>query len=331
VFTALSVNEYNITVVEPLVMKGQDVSDLPDRYQTYLAKNGEERFVTMRRAALEGRHLTRLSATECLDAYSTSWQSAWGDLLLVGNETTEPYVTPDPSWLEEDWSYRYRMEKPKIFGIYTDARVQPHESCQVNQPYIWLCMDRVETQDCWKYDFFVNLTGYDYLDIPQECQDLVDAHRNANALDQLRPLGRKVEECYALPTQERCRLMFSPSLMVVVMAMNLLKCFLMFCVASNRIIGMKQGAPLLTIGDAIASFLAVPDESTKWMCLTSRRDFTKRGWEDLKTLCSGDTDVVPTRKRRWADLKQPKKLEKSRWRTKFAAAGIRQWCGSLLM
>jgi hypothetical protein len=45
--------EYNITVVEPLVMKGQDVSDLPDRYQTYLAKNGEERFVTMRRAALE--------------------------------------------------------------------------------------------------------------------------------------------------------------------------------------------------------------------------------------------------------------------------------------
>jgi hypothetical protein len=86
--------------------------------------------------------------------------------------------------------------------------------------------------------------------------------------------------------------------------MNLAKTVLMLLVMFGR------EEPLLTVGDAIASFLRFPDNFTADMCLASRRDFTSN---------SGDG---------WST--SPRQFEdKRRW--KFSAATARRWviCNTL--
>ena len=61
--------------------------------------------------------------------------------------------------------------------------------------------------------------------------------------------------------------MFSPTLLLIVTVMNLLK-FIVMVIAA---FGIR--APLLmTTGDAITSFLELPDAQTENMCLNLRRE-----------------------------------------------------------
>nr|CAD11369.1 putative protein [Neurospora crassa] len=87
-------------------------------------------------------------------------------------------------------------------------------------------------------------------------------------VDNWQPYGLVVEYCYARPTPETCSLYFSTTLGIVVLVLNLTKAVLM------ALVTLGPGSPLLTIGDAIASFLKVPDEATAGMCLASKRHFT---------------------------------------------------------
>ncbi|KAK3493802.1 hypothetical protein B0T13DRAFT_449695 [Neurospora crassa] len=87
-------------------------------------------------------------------------------------------------------------------------------------------------------------------------------------VDNWQPYGLVVEYCYARPTPETCSLYFSTTLDIVVLVLNLTKAVLMARVT------LGPGSPLLTIGDARASFLKVPDEATAGMCLASKEHFT---------------------------------------------------------
>jgi hypothetical protein len=294
VFASLSVNEYNVTAVEPIAMSTQDIDDLPERYGEYFAQYGSQRFRTIRRAALDGRLLVRMNAMDCIKAYASDWQSSWGELLVVGERAKRRYL--------------HRNKPDTRFGIYTVGRVWGDDDCEVQQAYLWMCLDRAYDAYCEK-DFLIDLPGYEGFE--GRCDDRIDAHRKADALDQLWPLGLDIDECHGLRTTERCRLMFSPMLMVVVMSMNLLKGLLMLVTASEMIIKSSQGSSLLTIGDAISSFLSRPDETTKGMCLASRKDVTRS-------------------KKRWEKLKRPKALYISGWKSKFATAGALQWWCAIL-
>ena len=84
------------------------------------------------------------------------------------------------------------------------------------------------------------------------------------------PYGNKVAYCLAYPLPGLCKLQFSPTLLLIVTVMNLLK-FIVMVIAA---FGIR--APLLmTTGDAITSFLELPDAQTENMCLNSKEDFLK--------------------------------------------------------
>ena len=71
--------------------------------------------------------------------------------------------------------------------------------------------------------------------------------------------GREVKECRVEPRKEKCKLQFSSGVMTVIILCNLLK---VICMLSA---GLKDlGSTLLvTIGDAVDSFIQEPDDETK--------------------------------------------------------------------
>ncbi|KAK1641312.1 hypothetical protein BDP81DRAFT_504648 [Colletotrichum phormii] len=126
-------------------------------------------------------------------------------------------------------------------------------------PYIWMC-----GQSSQKMASILagNSTCEDYL-------------RELRAKSEgWKPLGSSVKECYSQKTEEHCKLIFSSTLCWTVTAFNLAKGVLMLFVA----FGMGEEDPLMTIGDAVASFLENQDESTADMCLKSKDHFVAQHW-----------------------------------------------------
>ena len=82
------------------------------------------------------------------------------------------------------------------------------------------------------------------------------------------PYGMDVDHCLSQTTEERCKLQFSLYLIIVVIIFNLFKATLMCYLA----FGLTE-SPIMTIGDAISSFLTDADKTTKGCCLYSKHEF----------------------------------------------------------
>ena len=77
-----------------------------------------------------------------------------------------------------------------------------------------------------------------------------------------------VQHCLSQPEKEHCELQFSLTIMIVVLICNLIKTVCMGTMA------WKQNAePLVTLGDAIASFLDRPDTTTRGNCIIGKTQF----------------------------------------------------------
>ena len=77
-----------------------------------------------------------------------------------------------------------------------------------------------------------------------------------------------IDYCLSKCVREHCKLQFSLTIMVVIIVCNMIK------TACMTIILWKQDPePLVTLGDAIASFLDRPDVTTKRNCIVGRTRF----------------------------------------------------------
>ena len=93
-------------------------------------------------------------------------------------------------------------------------------------------------------------------------------------------LGYKVKYCVAQTMEEHCKLQFSIYIAALVIFLNLLKASIMLWLA----FGVKE-SPLMTMGDAVASFIQQPDPNTKNMCLASNEHIkrVRKNWNALAT------------------------------------------------
>ena len=102
----------------------------------------------------------------------------------------------------------------------------------------------------------------------------------ANKLPWLLPLTTRAEVevrgCKSEITDERCKVQFSLGIMIAVIFCNLVKaCAMIMTVVRSR------EPTLVTLGDAIDSFLRIPDPTTKGICFADRRFIDcewRRGW-----------------------------------------------------
>lgn len=83
----------------------------------------------------------------------------------------------------------------------------------------------------------------------------------------------------AVPAEQHCRLMYSPPICIVVALAILVKVVSMFFAGR---ITRYQSAPLLTFGDAVASFTKNPDSTTAGMCWISCADINRGEWKRVR-------------------------------------------------
>ena len=83
----------------------------------------------------------------------------------------------------------------------------------------------------------------------------------------------EVRGCKSEVTKEKCKVQFSLGIMIAVIGCNLVKaCSMIMTVVRSR------EPTLVTLGDAIDSFLRIPDSTTTGICFADRR-FIEREWK----------------------------------------------------
>jgi hypothetical protein len=110
---------------------------------------------------------------------------------------------------------------------------------------------------------------------PWICNGTGECWRNVSKIDPSEWYvgNQKVEYCMSELVEERCSFHFSMPLIVAVIICNIGK------VIAMAIIAFRLGdRPLITVGDAIDSFLHNNDGTTKDMCLTTWKDIKTMGW-----------------------------------------------------
>jgi hypothetical protein len=98
-----------------------------------------------------------------------------------------------------------------------------------------------------------------------------------------------VEYCLSKIVDDPCQLQFNIYILLVVATCNLVKALIMTWMALRY-----KPSGFMTVGDAVASFLANPDPTTAGICMMSSRDIRRAEWKSTRPqLYSG------TKKRWW--------------------------------
>jgi hypothetical protein len=192
------------------------------------------------RAQMSAGYLKRLTPTECVRTYGQSYVTA-GNVILVPSQGTSLNTTVI--------SYHVvGLDHSKNYG---DVQVMR-----------WLCEGA--------------LAGEEQQPILPPSLLLLDICRNhipgfLADIDSWHPGGRSIDHCLLQATETDCRLLFSLPVALIIIALNCTKALLMFVTAFKM-----DADPLLTIGDAFRSFLAVPDAWTLPTCPANPGEFQKR-------------------------------------------------------
>ncbi|KAH7390740.1 hypothetical protein DE146DRAFT_766784, partial [Phaeosphaeria sp. MPI-PUGE-AT-0046c] len=181
--------------------------------------------------AYRAGRLQELSLRECIDAYSTAFQSTRGNVFLVVDKSVMP--TGDVA-----------VVFPKI---------------DIDSP--GTCSATTGTE--WVYKQFKSRAGKCLSQETDRFLPMLQANTSTWA-----PLnGHPVKRCLSEPTGQKCKLNFNVPLAIVVIVFNAIKALTVLA----AIIELRND-PLLTIGDAAASFLETPDSLSENMCLISQKD-----------------------------------------------------------
>ncbi|KAJ5493638.1 hypothetical protein N7463_009725 [Penicillium fimorum] len=128
--------------------------------------------------------------------------------------------------------------------------------------------------------------------------------------------------CLTIKAPEHCQLLYSPAISIAIMLAGCAKVAAMFFAAR---ISRGRLPPLLTIGDAISSFLTNPDPTTEGLCWITAADIQKGHWKSVKS--TGRFTVTPPNS--LGEAITYKRLSKRKfW---MRAASCWRWAATLFM
>ena len=125
----------------------------------------------------------------------------------------------------------------------------------------------------------------------------------------------EVDYCLVRKAQPHCTVNLSIQLMVTVIVCNGIKlaCFL-------ACLTIKEHKPLVTVGDAVCSFMTKPDTTTAGLGAVSSREIRHGSWEIHKEATSIAQKQLPGK-----SLVFPGKPWKNKGHKYFAAVGVGRW------
>ena len=203
----------------------------------------------------------RLENDKCMQAYAQLFVSSHGNLLAISS-TVEPSKPPiaiiGSSMLPDGLHYvnmtltQYGSENP-IASNFTP-------------PYIWICYNY--QKDTPKHYPGIWCDPKSMIQKKQDMNWTISGYTNNEEYT--------IQYCLSQPVFERCKVQFGLPIMLTVVGCNLIKCICMVLT-----LWWQRSPPLVTLGDAIESFLQEVDPSTKDMCLAGRVHFIQRPWKNV--------------------------------------------------
>ncbi|KAK2755702.1 hypothetical protein FQN54_005852 [Arachnomyces sp. PD_36] len=187
-----------------------------------------------------------LTNEECIGAYAKDFVSARRDVLLVV-DTQDMLVAGTYGSVFERTYYEMEGGRSRVFG-------------SLDTPYFWICEEN--SNECPKM-------------VPSILSEIANGGVwECNSGDMQNPEPEyyptyRIKYCLSEPAQESCTLHFSLSLIIVVIVCNAGKLMAMIAI----ILWLHSSRPLMTIGDAIDTFMTRNDPFIKGRCLASWETF----------------------------------------------------------
>lgn len=272
VFSTLSVQKYQVYIVSSDFIDGA-AFDIPDGHAVFLGTGTASAIPTAQAQATLLRYQQNLSSLrtlenpECIKAYRQAIQSSYTDVVLVSSATNAGN---------------------SLIDIYFD--VGPSSSSLDLDTLVtnsWMCDDPTSSSSC---DFSSLADNAQYWNVTcpglQNPADFSEGNVTA-----------PIQYCLTRPREAQCKLELSLAIILIVVVCNLVKAFCIGFVAWE-----KNTNPLVTVGDAIASFLRHPDPSTEGNCIVGKAElWHKQEWPRRPSKWTQETtrwyQVVSTRRR----------------------------------
>ena len=296
VFTTLSTREYNAFLVQRDFLTGApfDISHF-SRFSPWIDVIDNDRVSESLNQVENIAHtlqddqgsLQKLANRDCIRTYAAEFVSSHANVLLVPSAQSPRHQRARRFRFHGRPARRnphLRPREPKAFGNSSISDVWWSQSEGPTSVYPWFCggvscdADSIAEEATWEFCNYVN----------GDCL--------------------KIEYCLSQTVEEHCKLQFSGAIMMVVIVCNLCKMIIMGYIAWKRPL-----EPLVTVGDAIASFLDEPDMTTMGICLSGKDQFEKMS-------LSGEAGGQAPRN--WGQGIMRCDLGASYW---FRAVSIRRW------
>ena len=232
-----------------------DIARGPSQRWSYVYSNGQQ--------SLDISTFEVLDNKKCIEEYSQAYVAAHKNVVIISST--------------EAIGNNIQIITPSNFAYYGPT-----------QPYCWMCPTTIvyvgaqSRQNCdvnkalsdageWTLSskFFFNSSYQRHHSIQS----------TSTGLEQLN-IDYSVDYCLSERVQERCKLQFSLAILIVVMACNLIKAICMFLVLRTQ-----ESPPLVTLGDAIASFLEFPDRFATGNAVEGKSRFWFRTASVRRWLC----------------------------------------------
>lgn len=179
--------------------------------------------------------LHQLDNSTCLESFAQTYQTKYGALYIVTNNvtsnTSSSIVTANPV-------YQMTGNSSHLAG---------------RGAYPWMCPNGFES-NCTSQSGLLRMREWPH--IGNWTVNIPSAYGPGIATNY------SVDSCLAEPVTQHCRLQYSTELTAIIIALNILKSAVLLYIW----LGISN-APLLTIGDAVASFLTRPDVYSQGMCM----------------------------------------------------------------
>ncbi|KAF2175728.1 hypothetical protein K469DRAFT_743214 [Zopfia rhizophila CBS 207.26] len=180
--------------------------------------------------------IDRLENSDCINQYAQMIQSKRRNVLLVSKDSNMPSANNHTSFRGSNvYSYAYFQADEATDTIYA------------LDIYRWMCKDYDREKKCGN-------------EIPK-----IKKNPQAWTVNTY-----PVEYCLSERAPPVCKLQFSATIAILITILNSVKAVIMFYTA----FGVKE-SPLMTMGDAVASFMENGDPATRNMCLLTIEDAKK--------------------------------------------------------
>lgn len=277
VFTTLQANQYHAL----LVARDFNTTDFVCHRETG-CEDGQKLYDLARKPG----QIEFLDTATCLKLYSNDFLTGRRNLLLVTNSTTATWtngslfeagsifgvmdsslwtsrVDNDSSWRPEGWWCQSYGDSDGIVEPYLPP-IGVGVSYSINLAPSWKSLVQDGLLRTNEIHCSLRIAMMEADSLAFEAKEIWNGNPSTPA-DTAIPW--KIEYCLSQRVPESCQLGFSPYIMLIVVVCNIIKVACM--VASLRAL---NDAPLVLIGDAIASFLEDPEKLTQGKCLMNGKD-----------------------------------------------------------